>query len=42
MILAGASELVDVQGEAKLLVKNDPKVLNRILKASVWEGSGDR
>ena len=26
LIVAGASELVDVQGEAKLLVKNDPQV----------------
>ena len=26
LIIAGASELVDVQGEAKLLVKNDPQV----------------
>src|SRR6218665_3304590 len=26
LTIAGASELVDVQGEAKLLVKNDPQV----------------
>jgi len=25
LIVAGASELVDVQGEADLLLKNDPK-----------------
>src|SRR6218665_2907195 len=41
LIIAGASELVDVQ-EAKLLVKNDPQVSDLILKAKVWKDNGNR
>src|SRR6218665_1715693 len=37
LIVVGASELVDVQGEAKLLVKNDPPSLELNLESKCLE-----
>ena len=42
LIVPRASDLIDVQSKAELVIINDLQVPNRILRANVWKSNGVR